>query len=102
MGLSADCVLADAFLIPPYDTAHNYKEGKGSSKKVWKLVTEKQFTSKMKKGDVGIVKNASLRSTETRDELSTTCNLNKKMSQDACQCLILHPHNTASRTSSQN
>ena len=30
----------------------------------------------MKKGDVGMA-NASLKSTETRDDLSTTCNLNK-------------------------
>ena len=34
-------------------------------------------------------------SMETRDDLSTTC-------QDACQCLMLHPYITASRTSSQN
>ena len=38
----ADCVLADAILfLPATDTAHYYKEGKWSLKKVWKLVTEK-------------------------------------------------------------
>ena len=44
----ADDVLADAILIPPClpDTAHQYKEGKGSMKKVRKLVTQKTFTSK--------------------------------------------------------
>ena len=36
-------VLADAILIPP---AHQYKDGKGSLKKVRKLVKEKTFTSK--------------------------------------------------------
>ena len=47
MGSLADCVLADAILIPPpTDTSHHYKEGKGSSKRVRKLVTEKPFTSK--------------------------------------------------------
>ena len=39
-----DGVLADAFLIfsQPKDTAHQLKEGKGSSKKVRKQVTEKK------------------------------------------------------------
>ena len=36
-------------------------------------------------------------STETRDELPTTCNP-KKLCQDACQRLMLHPYITASRT----
>ena len=31
----------------------------------------------MKKGDVGMAKH-SLKSTKTKDELSTTCNLNKR------------------------
>ena len=44
----------------------------------------------MKKGDVGMA-NTSLKRTETRDELSTTC-------QDACQHLMLHPYITASKT----
>ena len=37
--------LADAILIPhlPTDTVHQYKDGKGSSKKVWQLVTENPF-----------------------------------------------------------
>ena len=45
-GSLADGVLADAILIPPRppilptDTAHQYKEGKGSAKKVWKLMTK--------------------------------------------------------------
>ena len=42
--------------------------------------------------------NVSLKSTETRDELSTTCNLKSKLCQDACQHLMLHPYITASRT----
>ena len=51
-GSLADGVLADSILlppgppIPPTDTAHQHKEGKGSSKKVRKLVTQKQFTRK--------------------------------------------------------
>ena len=69
-GSLADSVLADAILILP---AHQYKEGKGSMKKARKLVTQKPFTSKLKKGNVGVA-NVSLKSTETRDELSTTCN----------------------------
>ena len=57
-GSLADDVLADATIIPPppTDTAHQYKDGKGSSKKVRKLVTEKPFTSKSNKGDVGMAK----------------------------------------------
>ena len=51
----------------------------------------------MKKGDVGMA-NASLKSTEPRDELSTTCNRKSKLCQDACQHLMLHPYITASRT----
>ena len=42
--------------------------------------------------------NASLKSTETRDELQ----LPAILCQDACQRLMLHPYITASRTSSQN
>ena len=43
----ADGALADAILIPPpTDNAHQYKDGKGSSKKLRQLVTEKPFTSK--------------------------------------------------------
>ena len=49
----------------------------------------------MKIGDVGMV-NASLKSTEIREELSTNCNL--KVMSNACQCLMLHPYITASRT----
>ena len=51
-GSLADGVLADNILlppgppIPPTDTSHQHKEGKGSSKKVRKLVTQKQFTRK--------------------------------------------------------
>ena len=39
-------ILADAILIfpQPNDTAHQLKDGKGSTKKVRKLVTEKPFT----------------------------------------------------------
>ena len=35
MSSLADCVLADAILIPPFltDTVHHYNEGKGSLKK---------------------------------------------------------------------
>ena len=44
-GSLADGVLADAILIPPKTTgtAYQYKEGKGSAKKVRKLVTQKSF-----------------------------------------------------------
>ena len=46
-GSLADDVLADPFKFPPpTDTTNHYKEGKGSTKKVWKLVTEKRFTRK--------------------------------------------------------
>ena len=47
-GSLADDVLADAILIPPLPPIPptNYKDGKGSSKKVRKLVTEKPFISK--------------------------------------------------------
>ena len=38
-------VLADA-ISPTTDTANQFKEGRGSVKKVQKLVTEKPFTSK--------------------------------------------------------
>ena len=44
-GLLADCVLA-ILILPSTDVAHQYKDGKGSSKKVRKQLTEKQFTSK--------------------------------------------------------
>ena len=57
-------------------------------------VTEKHLLVNVKRGDVGMAR-PSLKSTETRDELSTMC-------QDACQHLMLHPYITASRTSSQN
>ena len=45
-GSLADGVLGDAILIPPRPpmTAHQYKDGKGSSKKVRKLVQHKPFT----------------------------------------------------------
>ena len=62
-GSLANCVLADAILILP---THRYNEGKGSSK-VQKLVPQKPLEM------YGWL-NASLKSTETRDELSTTCN----------------------------
>ena len=39
---------------------------------------------------------ASLKSTETRDELSTICN--PKVMSSACWRLMLHPYITASRT----
>ena len=52
-GSLGDGVPADAILIPPHPPN---KEGKGSAKKVRKLVTQKTFTSKMKKGDVGMAK----------------------------------------------
>ena len=42
----ADGVLADAILISPHPSLPQYKEGKGLSKKVWKPLTEKPFTSK--------------------------------------------------------
>ena len=48
----------------------------------------------MKKGDVWRWLNASLKSTETRDELQ----LPAIQCQDACQHLMLHPYITASRT----
>ena len=38
-------VLADN-ISPTTDTTHQFKEGRGSVKKVRKLVTEKPFTSK--------------------------------------------------------
>ena len=49
---SLACSLADGVLLMPFNfspptvTAHQYKEGKGSSKKVPNLLTEKPFTSK--------------------------------------------------------
>ena len=47
MSSLAECVLADAILIPPpTDTAHQYNKGKKVFEKVRKLVTEKPFTSK--------------------------------------------------------
>ena len=47
VGSLADCVLADTILIPPRPPVPPTTiEGKGSSKKVRKLVTEKLFTSK--------------------------------------------------------
>ena len=69
-------MLADAILIPPRPPIPptNKKKVRGSAKNVRIQVTEKPFIVKMKKGDVGIV-NASLKSTETREELSTNCNL---------------------------
>ena len=73
----SDCVLYSKCHFnssPPTDAAHHYNEGKGSSKKVRKLVTEKSFSSKRKKDLQGWL-NASLNSMETMDELSTTCNL---------------------------
>ena len=48
---------------------------------VYILETRKQFTIKLKKGDVGMVKCFS----DKRDEFSTTCNPKSKLSQDACQ-----------------
>ena len=45
--------------FPPTDTAHQYKEGNRSSKKVQKPVTEKTFTSYEKKGDVWMAKHFS-------------------------------------------
>ena len=54
MGSLADCALADAILItlrPPLQPTttkmvRGLRDGKGSSKKVRKLITEKIFTSK--------------------------------------------------------
>ena len=52
----------------------------------------------MKKRDVGMV-NTSLKSMGTREELSITLYLQSEINcQDACQCLMLHPYITASRT----
>ena len=47
VGSITDSVLVDAILIftPPNNTAHQLKEGKGSTKKVRQQVTEKPFTS---------------------------------------------------------
>ena len=56
-GLLADCVLADAFLIPPRPPLPptTIKKVRGLRKKVRKPVTEKKFTSK-KKEDAGKAK----------------------------------------------
>ena len=61
-GSLTDGVLAHAILIfsTPIDTAHQLKEGEGFPKKVRKQATEKPFTSKGKKGDVGMAKCFSL------------------------------------------
>ena len=46
----SDCASWRHFNFPPPNgTAHHLKAGKGSAKKVRKLVTEKPFTSKWKK-----------------------------------------------------
>ena len=63
-GVLADGVLADTILIPP---SPQYKVGKGSAKKLRKLVTQVN-----EKRDVGIAKHFS-KKYKTRDELSTTC-----------------------------
>ena len=74
-GSLADGVLTDSILIPPRPLIPptNLKKVRGPRTKVRQLVTEKPFTSKWKKEMEGWL-NASLKSTETRDELSTTCN----------------------------
>ena len=51
MGSLADCVLADAILIPPRPPIPptNLKKVRGPQKKVRKQITQKLFTSKWKK-----------------------------------------------------
>ena len=56
-------------------------------------ITEKPFTSKGKKGDVGMVKDFS-KMYGNKGQLQSEI----EVSQDACQHLMLHPYITASRT----
>ena len=50
MGSLADCVLADAILIPSRPpTAHQFKEGKGSAKNGTETSNRKTSTSKGKR-----------------------------------------------------
>ena len=55
----------------------------------------------MKKGDVGMAKHFS-KKYGNKDELSITLYLQSEINfcsvSDACQCLMLHPYITASRT----
>ena len=68
MKLRPDSVLADLNSSPPTDTAHQYMGGKGSSGTTKPLLVN---------GNVGWL-NASLKSTKTRGELSTTLYLQSK------------------------
>ena len=51
----------------------------------------------MKKGDVGMAERFS-KKYGNKGWASTTFNPKSKLCQDACQCLMLHPYITASRT----
>ena len=57
-GSLADGVLVDAKFLPAHQSAHQYKDSKGSSKKIRKLV-QKNHLLENKKGDVGMEKSFS-------------------------------------------
>ena len=64
-------------------------------------ITEKPFTSKWKKGDVGMAKHFSKKygNKGWAFDYPVSAIWNKFLfCQDACQCLMLHPYITASRT----
>ena len=72
------------------------QEGKGSAKKVRKQVTEKPFTTKWKKGDVGMAKRFSKRY-GNKGWVSTTCNpmtrcLSAPDTTSLHHCLKCHHH----------
>ena len=75
-GSLADCVLADAILIPPRPLIlpTNIRKAMGHRKMYGNYYSN---TKTMKKGVLGWL-NPSLQSTKTRDELSTTLYLQSK------------------------
>ena len=85
--------------LPTTDTAHQYKEGKGSSK-VRKLA-QKPLQVNEKKEMLRWL-NVSLNEWKQgmSFQLPSTYNPNKSLCQDACLHLMLHPYITALRTSS--
>ena len=88
-GSLADGVLADAILIPPCPPIppSNIRKVRAPRKKSTETSNTKTIyflvNEKRKCRDT-------LKSTETRDELSTTCNPKSKLCQDACQRQMLH------------
>ena len=88
----SDGVLADDVLIPP-NTPISGRYELSKKKKVRKLCSNTKTIYEMKKGDVGIAKHFSKK---VRKQGMTF----QKLCQDVCQCLMLHPYITASRTNS--